>query len=72
MMVEACNQNENGGYVDERVLTSKFQAGSLIASRSISNLNDYIYGNDSDYFVLLGSRCLLLWNMKGVAGNTKK
>ena len=72
MMVEACNQNENGGYVDERVLTSKFQADSLIASRSILNLNDYIYGNDSDYFVLLGSRCLLLWNMKGVARNTKK
>ena len=72
MMVEACSPNENGGYVDESVLTATVQADSLIATRSVSNLSDFIYGNDSDYFVLLGSKCLLMWNMKSVPGKTKK
>ena len=72
MMVEACSPNENGGYVNECVLTAKFQADSLIARRSVSGLNDVIYGNDSDFFVLLGSKCLLIWNMKVVAGKAKK
>ena len=71
MMVTACNANENGGYVDEDVLTATFQADSLIAARSVSNLNDFIYGNDSDYLVLLGSRCLLLWNMKQITGKRR-
>ena len=66
IMNDACCPNETGGYVDERVLTAVFQADSLIASRSMSKLNDFIYGIDFDYFVLLGSKCLLLWNMKRV------
>ena len=64
MMIEACSPNENGGFVDEDVLTATFQADSLIATRYASSQSDFIYGNDTDYFVLLGSRCLLLWNMK--------
>ena len=63
-MHDACCPNDKGGYVDKRVLTAIFQADSLIASCSQSNLNDLIYGNDHDYFVLLGSKCLLAWNMK--------
>ena len=66
VMHDACCPNDTGGYVDERVLTAVFQADSLIASRSMSNLNDFIYGNDADYFVLLGNKCMLLWNMKRV------
>ena len=46
MMVEACSPNKNGGYVDESVLTATVQADSLIATRSVSNLSDFIYGND--------------------------
>ena len=72
MMVEACAPNENGGFVEENVLTATFQADSLIAARSVSNLNDFIYGNDSDYLVLLGSECLLLWDMKAKSGKRKK
>jgi hypothetical protein len=68
MMVSACSANENGGFVDENVLTATFQADSLIAARSVSNLNDFIYGNDSDYLALLGSECLLMWNMKATSG----
>ena len=64
MMNNACCPNENGGYVEEKVLTATFQADSLIASRSKHNLNDLIYRNDSDYFALLGSKCLLFWDMK--------
>ena len=78
MMFGACSPNENGGYVDENVITAKFQADSLIACRSMSNLSDFIYGNDSDYFVLLGAKCLLMWNMnkvtkrKGAGGRKRK
>ena len=72
MMIGACVPNENGGYVDESVITSIFQADSLIACRSVSNLNDIIYGEDSDYFVLLGRKCLLMWNMKKVAGDKQR
>ena len=32
MMIEACSPNENGGFVDEDVLTATFQADSLIAT----------------------------------------
>ena len=64
MMAEACIQNENGGYVVERVLTSMFQADALIARRFKGGLSDIIYGNDSDYFVLLGADCIMMWNMK--------
>ena len=64
MMTEACSPNENGGYVLERVLTSAFQADALIARRFKGGLSDLIYGNDSDYFVLLGADCIMMWNMK--------
>ena len=69
VMHDACCPNDSGGFVDERVLTAVFQADSLIASRSKSNLNDMIYGNDSDYFVLLGDQCVLLWNMKKMSSS---
>ena len=72
MMEEACSPNENGGYVDENVLTSVFQADSLIAKRSSSNQSDFIYGNDSDYFVWLGSKCLLIWGLWLMESSTTK
>ena len=69
-MIDACVLNENGGYfVKSCVITSRFQADSFIAYCLMSNLSDFIYGEDSDYFVLLGSNCLLMWNMKAVATN---
>ena len=77
MMAEACCPNENGGYVVEKVLTSTFQADALIAKRFKTKKSDLIYGNDSDYFVLLGPDCIMMWNMKirsekrGRRGNTK-
>ena len=57
---DVCCPNDNGGYVDERVFTAVFQADSLIASRTMSNQNDIIYGNDFDYFVLLSTKCIML------------
>ena len=63
-MAEACYPNENGGYVVERVITSKFQADALITGRFKGGLSNLIYGNDTDYFVLLGAECILMWNMK--------
>ena len=78
MMAEACCPNENGGYVEERVLTSTFQADALIAHRFKGGFSDLIYGNDSDYFVLLGRDCIMMWNMKvknesrNRRGNTKR
>ena len=53
MMAEACHPNEIGGYVVEKILTSTFQADALIAHRFKRKKSDLIYGNDSDYFVLL-------------------
>ena len=69
-MINSCIPNLNGGYVEENVLTALFQADSLIACHSVSNLNDMIYGNDSDYLVFLDSQCQMLWDMKQSKGTT--
>ena len=73
----ACNPNENGGYVCENILKAMFQADSVIARRCIQGSNDFIYSKDSDFPVLIGSRCILITNIykskvKAKRGRPKK
>lgn len=45
-----------GGYMQEKILVSEFQADSMISYRILNDLSDIVYGNDTDYFVLLGPK----------------
>lgn len=45
-----------GGYVEEKIIVSEFQADSMISYRILNDLSDIVYGNDTDYFVLLGPK----------------
>ena len=72
MMINACNTNENGGVVKEKVLVAGFQADSLIARRAMQNDNDFILAEDSDFAALLGEKCILIKNVKEKPGRTKR
>ena len=63
MVIGACNENENGGYVVEDVKKALFQADSLIARRFLENESDIIYGEDSDYWALIGHSCVMMWDV---------
>ena len=60
MMIGACAANENGGYVQERILEAKFQADSVIARRFIANKSDFILAEDTDFIALVGPECILI------------
>ena len=54
MMVEACIPN--------------VQADSLIVLCFRSQHSNLIYGNDGDYYALLGSKCKMIWNVQNKKG----
>ena len=60
LSINACNCNENGGFVSEHVLKAKFQADSVIACRSIQKKSNFVMSKDSDFPALIGSDCNLL------------
>ena len=60
MMMNACAANENGGFVQERILEAKFQADSVIARRFIANKSDFILADDTDFIALVGPECILI------------
>jgi hypothetical protein len=64
MMLDACNKNENGGYVKENILKARFQADSLIAQRAMHNKSDFILAEDSDFAALLGRHCMMIKDVK--------
>ena len=64
MMIGACDKGGNGGVVFENVITAKFQADSVIALRSKNGESDFILSEDTDFFGLLGSNCILIKNIK--------
>jgi hypothetical protein len=72
MMIDACSINENGGFVNEKVIKARFQADSLIAKRSFENKSNFILADDSDFAALLGDRCILIKNIKQLSGLEKR
>lgn len=60
MMIGACDKGPNGGYVVEHIIKAKFQADSVIAHRSVNGKSDFILSEDTDFFGLLGSKCILI------------
>ena len=60
MMIDACQLNENGGFVQEKYLKAVFQADSLIARRAMQKKSNYILSEDSDFAALLGRDCMMI------------
>ena len=56
-------RNDNHGEV-MRVKIGLFQADTLIAKRAISNQSDIIVAADSDFFMSVGTQCILLKDFK--------
>lgn len=63
MLIGACDRNEDGGIVFENIITSKFQADSVIALRSKQKKSDFILSEDTDFVALLGNECILIKNI---------
>ena len=50
------------GYVNSDVLVAKFEADYVIARRFLNGECNFIYGEDSDFYALVGPSVLLLWD----------
>ena len=62
--LEGNTLHQNGGVILSDVLVARFEADHLISKRFIEGASSFIYGVDSDYFALIGSKALLISNFK--------